>query len=131
MVLSTMTGVVTAQFIASYFGGGTIMTPSPGSIISMIALSPGVQAILINLLSFAVGTGAAFGIATALLLTDKKRNAAGESASFTISDEGISFATDETKEAHPSTLLTTIKSIVVACEAGMGSSAMASGIIKK
>lgn len=132
MVLSTMTGVVAAQFIASYFGGGTIATPSPGSIISMIALSPGTQAILINLLSFAVGVGAAFGIATILLLTDKKRNAVGESSSFTISDEGISFSNDESSATEESSFIgDTIKSIVVACEAGMGSSAMASGIIKK
>ncbi|QEH61463.1 PTS mannitol transporter subunit IICB [Spiroplasma chinense] len=133
MVLATITGVVSAQFITAYLGGGTIFTPSPGSIISLIALSPGVHAILINLLSVLVGTGASFGIATLLLLTDKKRNEVNEGETFKITDEGISFGSTSTTDSSSAKTFdwNNVKSIVVACEAGMGSSAMASGIIQK
>ncbi|ARU91017.1 PTS system, mannitol-specific IIBC component, putative [Spiroplasma clarkii] len=134
MVLATMAGVVGAQFITSYFGGGTIATPSPGSIIALIALSPGVQALLINLLSFAVGAGIAFGVATPILLSDKNRNKADASTGFTISDEGITFSNNEEKPVlanNKDFSWANVKSIVVACEAGMGSSAMASGVIAK
>ncbi|AKX34301.1 PTS system, mannitol-specific IIC component [Spiroplasma litorale] len=135
MVLATMAGVVGAQFITSYLGGGTVATPSPGSIISMIALSPGTTAILINLLAFAVGTGVSLAIASILLISDKKRNQVGSTTNFKITDEGIQFSEDVKNEANTiansSFSWENIKTIVVACEAGMGSSAMASGIIKK
>ncbi|WP_028124205.1 hypothetical protein [Mesoplasma melaleucae] len=52
MLIATICGVVSAQFITSYMGGGTIATLSPGSIIALIALSPGLDAILINLLAY-------------------------------------------------------------------------------
>lgn len=71
MVIATMLGVVSAQFVTSYLGGGTIVTPSPGSLIALIALSPGTQAILVNLLAFVVGTLVAFGISVLLLLNKK------------------------------------------------------------
>ncbi|WP_342269257.1 hypothetical protein [Spiroplasma endosymbiont of Aspidapion aeneum] len=133
MVLSTMAGVVSAQFITSYFGGGTIATPSPGSIISMIALSPGVHALLINLLAFVVGTGVAFVIASFMLIVSKNKGQSTDSK-ITITDEGIDFGNNESieeKSEKSSFAWEKVKSIVVACEAGMGSSAMASGIIAK
>ncbi|SYV96230.1 EIICBA-Mtl, partial [Mycoplasma putrefaciens] len=130
MLLATMLGVVSAQFITSYLGGGTIGTPSPGSLISLIALSNGTQAILINLLSFVVSTLIAFGISVLLLLRDKKHLQLDANQGFKITDEGIEFS-DQKTVVKKDLDKTNIKKIVVACKAGVGSSAMAAGLIKK
>lgn len=132
MVISTIAGVVTAQFITSYFGGGTIATPSPGSIISLIALSPGFQAVLINLLAFFVAAAVSFLIAGTILFFESKNGVSNNDGemNFQITDYGISF-NNATTPKIVELITTEIKSIVVACEAGMGSSAMAAGLIKK
>ncbi|PPE06648.1 PTS transporter subunit EIIC [Mesoplasma corruscae] len=133
MLIATMLGVVGSQFITSYLGGGTIATPSPGSIISLVALSPGLHALLINLLSVLVGVLIAFGISALLLITDKNKGG-DESMNFQLTDEGISF--NENKKEQENTYKKdfqwiNVKTIVFACEAGMGSSAMAAGIVSK
>lgn len=97
MLLATMLGVVGAQFITSYLGGGTIGSPSPGSLISLIALSNGTHALLINLLAFVVGTLMAFGISV-LLLKDKKHLQTESNQGFKITDEGIEFSNNKNQE---------------------------------
>ncbi|AMK55949.1 PTS system mannitol-specific EIICBA component [Mycoplasma mycoides subsp. mycoides] len=130
MLLATMLGVVGAQFITSYLGGGTIGTPSPGSLISLIALSNGTHALLINLLSFVVGTLIAFGISVLLLLKNRKNLQSESNQGFKITDEGIEF---NEQDLDQKTIKNNndIKKIVVCCEAGVGSSAMAAGLIRK
>ncbi|CBW53748.1 Phosphotransferase system PTS,Mannitol Permease IIBC Component [Mycoplasma mycoides subsp. capri LC str. 95010] len=130
MLLATMLGVVGAQFVTSYLGGGTIGTPSPGSLISLIALSNGTHALLINLLAFVVGTLIAFGISVLLLLKNRKNLQSESNQGFKITDEGIEF-NEQNSDQKTIKNNNDIKKIVVCCEAGVGSSAMAAGLIRK
>lgn len=133
MVLSTTAGVVSAQAWTLLMGGGTSATPSPGSIISLISLSPGVHALWVNLVSVLIGTAVSFGVATAILLFNKKHSNS-EGLKINFSDEGISFEDEKQNTSNiknDNKKLKNIKKIIIACEAGLGSSAMATGIVKK
>lgn len=130
MILSTMGGAFVSLTIVALFSGGTSAVISPGSLISVIAMSPTGIKILINLIAVFAGALASFGIASLIMIFKKKSN--GETISVDVTDEGISFSDEsENKSAEKKFDWKNAKLLMVSCDAGMGSSAMAAAILKK
>lgn len=105
-------------------GGGTVATPSPGSFFAMLVLTPK-GAMLGNLVGFFAGMAVSFIIAAVLLKLDKRPE--------TI-DGTESVDTHSANNANSEVLNTqgarNIEKIIVACDAGMGSSAMGASVLK-
>ena len=130
MFLSSTTGIVLAQLWIILMGGGTIAGPSPGSIFTIIALSPGVHALWVNLVGVLIGAVSSFIVGSIILILTRKKVQSVEGIQMNFSDEGVSFDSSNDSSDKKSKV-EQINKIIVACEAGMGSSSMAVGIIKK
>lgn len=145
MVLATILGAGTSLGIVAIFGGGTSAVISPGSLISIIAMSPGAKYIAINVCAAFGGALVSFLTAGAIIwLKNKHGLTQNQVAGVNITDSGVSFAQEEiTTPATMNQTQTnqtlqppkfdwqTAKLLMVCCDAGMGSSAMAAGIIRK
>lgn len=125
LVFATMGGMATSLFLLQLLGGGTVATPSPGSFFAMMALSPA-GAILGNLVGFFGGMAVSFVIGWALLRGERKSHE---------DTAELEDGTDEERARHNAAALEhrtpgPIRKVVVACDAGMGSSAMGASILK-
>ncbi len=143
MLLAVIGGGMSGVFTFTVFNAGLVATPSPGSIIALMAMSPkgehlGVLAgvIVAAVVSFVIGAivlktskGEAEDINAAAEkmqeLKGKKSSVAGAVTGADASVEAAE-ATNEAAEFDYST----VKKIIFACDAGMGSSAMGASIMR-
>jgi len=105
MILSTIGGAMCSLAFVAIFNGGTSSVISPGSIISVIAMSPGLHYIWVNVVAVFLGALASFGIASAIMLIQnktKKNKPATEAATINITDNGISIGDNKTVPVQPS-----------------------------
>jgi PTS system mannitol-specific IIC component len=118
LILAAMAGGMSGVLTFMLTGAGEVAAPSPGSIFALIAVAPkgGLFPVLLGVV---VATAVSFVVAMPFV---KK-----------FSDEGIDDEKlDEAKEAAKSLKLSgKIESIVFACDAGMGSSAMGANKLTK
>jgi PTS system mannitol-specific IIC component len=126
LVFATMGGIATSLAMFVMFDGGTVATPSPGSIFAILALTPN-GALAGNLIGFFAGMAVSFLLGAALLKFGRGK----------ATDEGdLTDGSAVERDTFNKTLLegdlggTRIRTIVVACDAGMGSSAMGASILK-
>jgi PTS system mannitol-specific IIC component len=132
LILAAITGGVVGTYTFMLFGAGLVAAPSPGSIFAYIAMSPkgGLLPVLSGVLT---ATIASFLVASVLLKTTKKTE-----------EDDLEAATEKVKQmkAQSKGITTTeaagtvkanadVHKIVVACDAGMGSSAMGASILRK
>ncbi|TRZ36258.1 PTS mannitol transporter subunit IICBA [Niallia circulans] len=143
MLLAVIGGGMSGVFTFTVFNAGLVATPSPGSIIAIMALSPkgehlGVLAgvVVAAVVSFVIGAivlktskGEAEDINAAAEkmqeLKGKKSSVAGAVTGADASVEAAE-ATNEAAEFDYSS----VKKIIFACDAGMGSSAMGASIMR-
>ena len=137
LVLAPIFGSMTSLTIFQFFGGGTVAVPSPGSIIAFLLMTPR-GSFIVNILGYFAGLGVSFLIASFLLKRDKTMVDDmeelletevgpindGAALEHVTASAGITQGT--VGELDPSR----IKKIVVACDAGMGSSAMGASMLK-
>ncbi|QKJ86094.1 PTS mannitol transporter subunit IICB [Paramixta manurensis] len=124
LVFATMGGITTSLTCFMLLGGGTVATPSPGSFFAMLVLTPK-GAMLGNLVGFFAGMAVAFVIATVLLKLDKspaEEEVELEVANPSAAATGVLALSDNAGRV--------INKIIVACDAGMGSSAMGASVLK-
>ncbi|MFI3256619.1 MAG: PTS transporter subunit EIIC, partial [Psittacicella sp.] len=135
VILGGMTGIITLVMTHS----GLIAPPSPGSIISILLLAPK-DSILGVILSIFLATTVSFIVATFLIkvetITPKEHSDSYDENSSTSTKEKVDNKKDVGKQEVSSlgfdyTDLKDLKRIVVACDAGMGSSAMGAGVLRK
>lgn len=122
MILGGMTGV----FTLTLFGAGLSSPASPGSIIAVLAVTPkdSIVGVSVSVLAAAAVT---FVVASILLKTTKSATKSLDEAK-----SDMSAMKSEAKGNKNSELdLTQVKKIIVACDAGMGSSAMGAGVLRK
>ena len=132
----TIIGMIAAGIVGTgtltLLNVGTVATPSPGSIFSVIALSPP-DCMLGVLLAVADSCLVSFLLNSIFVRMQYRKNA--ETAADTSLPENITGAGDGTAAAGALTVdqldLSNISLIVVACDAGMGSSAMSAAALKK
>ena len=114
LILAAIGGGMTGVLTNSLINAGLVAGPSPGSIFTLLAMSPR-GGILQTLLGVTTATLASFLIASVIFKSS--RNA----------DENLENAKEKMitlKGKKSNVISTSIKKIIVACDAGMGSSAM-------
>jgi PTS system mannitol-specific IIC component len=89
MILSTIAGAMTSLAIVAIFGGGTESVISPGSLISVVAMSPGVKYLGINVGAVFAGALVSFGVASFIMIF--KRKAKVKTTTVNVTAEGINF----------------------------------------
>lgn len=131
MILGGMTGVFTNVL----FGSGLRAPAAPGSILAVLAQTPGPSLVGV-VLSVVLSATVTFLVAAFLLRIDKTDDA-GDLSAATASMEGlkgkksVASAALLGAAAPAAGLRAPVRSIVFACDAGMGSSAMGASVLRR
>lgn len=139
MLLAVIAGGMGGVFTFTLFDAGLVATPSPGSIIALMAMAPKGQHLGV-IAGVVVATVISFVIAAIILRTSKEKeediNAATEKMeALKGKKSSVASAITETA-ATPNTAEATefdyksVKKVIFACDAGMGSSAMGASIMR-
>lgn len=134
LVVAPIVGSMCSLAFLQLFGGGAVAAPSPGSIFAYLLVSPR-DAIVVNMIAYVIGFGVSFLISALILKTDKSGDDDSEAVLATALDT-MSGGTIGAEAAAPAVIdaasgsWANVKKIVVACDAGMGSSAMGEGVLR-
>lgn len=134
LLVATIGGSVAAMFFNTLFNVGLVSPASPGSILAMLAVAPRGGQILV-IISFLIATAVSFLIATPIVKMSNS-NASLEDAQAQMSDMKAA-SKGQTGGAYAATAdggevdLRTLDTIVFACDAGMGSSAMGAAVLQR
>jgi PTS system mannitol-specific IIC component len=135
MILATIAGGMTGVFLLStVFGTGLRAPAAPGSIFAVYAQTPGHASDYLGVTVGVFGAAAVSFIVGALLLKTDRSDDTGDLDAATTQMEDL-----KGKKSIASSLVTAsaggdagpIRSIVFACDAGMGSSAMGASVLRK
>lgn len=128
MFFAVILGGVAQAFVWNLVGAGLAGYPHPGSIVSFLMMLPkgGFIKVMLGILA---GIGASFALASAILKVDKSEES--EDEEFGLGEELNNMLGLENEESENVLLTKDIDRIVFACDAGIGSSAMGAGILKK
>ncbi|MGY3929878.1 pts system mannitol-specific eiicba component (eiicba-mtl) (eii-mtl) [Aeromonas encheleia] len=132
LILAVIAGGMTGVFTLTLFNAGLVSPASPGSIFAVLLMTP--KASLIGVaLSIICSTLVSFLVAAVFVRAQQpeadEADALGEA---TRKMKAMKGAKPETAAAKkPSGELMAVRNIVVACDAGMGSSAMGAGMLRK
>lgn len=131
LLLAVILGGMTGVFTLTMLNGGLVSPASPGSILAILAMTPK-GAYFANIAAVVAAFAVSFAVSALLLKTSKVKE-----------DDNLETATRRMQEmksqakgaaaAHTAVDgdLTTVRKIIVACDAGMGSSAMGAGVLRK
>jgi PTS system mannitol-specific IIC component len=132
LILAVIAGGMTGVFTLTLFNAGLVSPASPGSIFAVLLMTP--KASLIGVaLSIICSTLVSFLVAAVFVRAQQpeadEADALGEA---TRKMKAMKGAKPETAAANkPGGELMAVRNIVVACDAGMGSSAMGAGMLRK
>ena len=132
LILAMIAGGMTQIFINLVFDSGLRAPAAPGSIIAVLIQTPGASYVGV-ILSVIGGAAASFAVAAVLLKMDKAEEE-GDLTAATASMEsmkGKKSIASSTFGGGTATETREIRSIVFACDAGMGSSAMGASVLRK
>ena len=133
LLIAVIFGGMTGVFCLSVLNGGLVSPASPGSILAVLAMTPK-GAYFANLVSIFAAMGVSFVIAAILLKTSKvKEEDDIEAATRRMQDMKAQSkgAATPLSAGEVSNDLSHVRKIIVACDAGMGSSAMGAGVLRK
>ena len=123
MIIASICGAVSGNFVFEFFNCGLVATASPGSYFSVLAVAPKSDYLLLSTaVSFAVGS---------IIL---KLSKGGDDYDNALEKKDAMKAEgkqEEKKETIIDLSGKVIKKVYVACDAGMGSSAMGASILRK
>ena len=133
LLLATIGGSVSALFYYSLLDLGLSGPPSPGSLISYLAMAPKGSTLSV-IIGIFIAAGVSFLIASPIIrMSGAKSSDSLAEAQQKMKDmkaQSKGMATSSAAEA-PAVNMKEIKSIVFACDAGMGSSAMGAAVLQK
>ncbi len=123
VIIAPIAGNICAILFYTITGCGLVGAPSPGSIIAFMAMSPRPQ-MLLTILGVIIATGVSFVVASPIIKMSGAKSledAQGQMASMKAESKGVAapVVTNNIKKEAGS-----VKKVVFACDAGMGSSAM-------
>lgn len=125
LIIAVILGGMTGVFTLTLFNAGLTAPASPGSIFAVMSMAKG--SYLGVTLSVIAATIVSFFVSVILLKTTKTTGKSFEDAK-----SDVSAMKSEAKGAANGVLnLANVKKIIVACDAGMGSSAMGAGVLRK
>lgn len=131
LLLAVILGGMTGVFTLTMLNGGLVSPASPGSILAVLAMTPK-GAYFANIAAVFAAFAVSFVVSAFLLKTSKVKE-----------DDDLEAATRRVQKmksqskggaAAPAAVdgdLSTVRKIIVACDAGMGSSAMGAGVLRK
>lgn len=126
LVIATIFGSMTSLFIFQYFDSGAVAAPAPGSLLALLMMTPK-GFFTVNAIGYFAGLAVSAVIASIMLKLDRTPEEVVE----VIAPKEESTA-DNSTTVDGTEVLTNraIKSILVACDAGMGSSAMGASVLR-
>ncbi|WP_050606445.1 PTS mannitol transporter subunit IICBA [Clostridium niameyense] len=127
LLLAVMAGGASGMFTFMIFNVGLVATPSPGSIFALLAMTP--KGCFLGVLAgVAVATIVSFLVASIFVKASAKRQ---DNDDFEKAASKVKELKNKKEEKEDVTVSGIIKKIVVACDAGMGSSAMGASKLRK
>ncbi|WP_394145737.1 PTS mannitol transporter subunit IICBA [Vibrio atypicus] len=137
LILAAIAGGMTGVFVLTLFNAGIVSPASPGSIFAILLMTQK-GSIVGVLASIAAATGVSFAVAALLMKTQTSTEEDGDEAALekaTSQMKGMKSASKTSSVANNPNKgkidLANVKSIIVACDAGMGSSAMGASMLRK
>lgn len=138
LLLAAIAGGISGVFTFSIFNAGLVASPSPGSIIALLAMTPkgGYTGVLLGVI---VAAAVSFLVASLILKTSKqKEEDLTEATAKMEAMKGKKSSVSGNLTAQPTAEATTseefdfgnVKKVIFACDAGMGSSAMGASILR-
>ncbi|CFR14496.1 PTS mannitol transporter subunit IICBA [Yersinia kristensenii] len=134
LLLAVILGGMTGVFTLTLLNGGLVSPASPGSILAVLAMTPK-GAYFANIAAVAAAFAVSFVVSAILLKTSKAKDEEEDSledATRRMQDmKAQSKGAQAANAAAAAGDLSTVRKIIVACDAGMGSSAMGAGVLRK
>lgn len=127
LLLAVILGGMTGVFTLSLLHGGLISPASPGSIVAVMIMTPK-GGYFANLIAVIAALMVSFVVAAILLKTSK---AAQENDDLAEAIQRTQQMKAQSKGNNPGQDFSQVRKIIVACDAGMGSSAMGAGLLRK
>lgn len=142
LILAAIAGGMTGVFVLTMFNAGIVSPASPGSIFAVLLMTQ--KASIVGVLaSIASAAGVSFAVASLLMKTQTSTEEEGDEAALdkaTSQMKEMKSASKQSTSNHDAAVnsenkgdidLATVQSIIVACDAGMGSSAMGASMLRK
>ncbi|HCQ8367509.1 TPA: PTS mannitol transporter subunit IICBA [Klebsiella oxytoca] len=133
LILAVILGGMTGVFTLTLLNGGLVSPASPGSILAVLAMTPK-GAYFANIAAIIAAMAVSFVVSAVLLKTSKvKEEDDIEAATRRMQDMKAQSKGGATPLAAGDVAndLSHVRKIIVACDAGMGSSAMGAGVLRK
>lgn len=133
LILAVILGGMTGVFTLTILNGGLVSPASPGSILAVLAMTPK-GAYFANIAAIVAAMAVSFVVSAVLLKTSKlKEEDDIDAATRRMQDMKAQSKGAATPLAAGDVAndLSHVRKIIVACDAGMGSSAMGSGVLRK
>ena len=136
LLLAVILGGMTGVFTLTLLNGGLVSPASPGSILAVLAMTPK-GAYFANIAAIVAAFAVSFVVSSILLKTSKvKEEDDIEAATQRMKDmkaqsKGQAVAGSPVIADASSVDVSHVRKIIVACDAGMGSSAMGAGVLRK
>ncbi|WP_058484942.1 PTS mannitol transporter subunit IICBA [Defluviitalea phaphyphila] len=126
LILAAIAGGASGVFTFSILGAGLVATPSPGSIFTLMALSPKGEGFAV-LAGVLVSTIVSFIVASFFIKASSKNE---DDKSFEEAKEKMVALKGKESSVVKTNSFKNVKKIIVACDAGMGSSAMGASTLR-
>ena len=131
LILAVILGGMTGVFTLNVLNGGLVSPASPGSILAVLAMTPK-GAYFANIAAILAALVVSFVVSAILLKTSKvKEDDDIEAATRRMQDMKAESKGTPLAAGDVSNDLSHVRKIIVACDAGMGSSAMGAGVLRK
>ncbi|MEC5344079.1 PTS mannitol transporter subunit IICBA [Brenneria populi] len=131
LIIAVILGGMTGVFTLGLLGGGLISPASPGSILAVLAMTPK-GAYFANIVAIVAAFAVSF-VVSVILLKSAKNKTEEDLGEATRRMQALKSSAKEADRAEVGVSgdLSTVRKIIVACDAGMGSSAMGAGVLRK
>lgn len=131
LLLAVILGGMTGVFTLTMLNGGLVSPASPGSILAVLAMTPK-GAYFANIAAIVAAFAVSFVVSAFLLKTTKAKEGDDlDDATRRMQDMKAESKGGKVATAGVAGDLSTVRKIIVACDAGMGSSAMGAGVLRK
>ncbi len=133
LLLAVILGGMTGVFTLTLLNGGLVSAASPGSILAILAMTPK-GAYFANIAAVATAFAVSFVVSAILLKSSKAKDDEEGLEGVTRRMQDMKAQSKGVQAANAAAAagdLSTVRKIIVACDAGMGSSAMGAGVLRK
>ncbi|MEZ9133804.1 PTS mannitol transporter subunit IICBA [Vibrio breoganii] len=130
LILAVIAGGMTGVFTNVVFSSGLISPASPGSIFAVLIMTPKDSFVGV-ILSVVAAAAVSFLVASLLMKTQAQTDDEEDSLEKAASQMKDMKASSKGQAANADVNMSAVKNIIVACDAGMGSSAMGAGLLRK